>query len=111
MKIKTGDKVTVIAGANKGKEGKIIKVLDNKVIVEGVNIVTKHIKPKNNNGNGEIVKTEAPIHRSNVKVVETAKVKKTTKKEKADVKKTEAKKEVKASTKKSTKKASKNEEK
>ena len=97
MKIKTGDKVTVIAGANKGKEGKIIKVLDNKVIVEGVNIVTKHIKPKNNNGNGEIVKTEAPIHRSNVRVVESAKAKKTTHKK-------EEKKDVKKSTKKSTKK-------
>ncbi len=94
MKIKTGDKVTVIAGANKGKDGKVIKVLKDKVIVEGVNIVTKHIKPKNNNGNGEIVKTEAPIHRSNVKVVEAVKAKKATKKE--------VKKET--STKKSTKK-------
>ena len=105
MKLKTGDKVTVIAGANKGKEGKILKVLDEKVIVEGVNIVTKHIKPKNNNGNGEIVKTEAPIHRSNIRVVEVAKTKKTTKKEE---KKTE-KKDVKASTKKSTKKSENNE--
>ena len=94
MKIKTGDKVTVIAGANKGKDGKVIKVLKDKVIVEGVNIVTKHIKPKNNNCNGEIVKTEAPIHRSNVKVVEAVKAKKATKKE--------VKKET--STKKSTKK-------
>ena len=83
MKIKTGDKV----------------------IIEGVNIVTKHIKPKNNNGNGEIVKTEAPIHRSNVKVVESVKAKTTTKKkETKKVEKTE-KKEVKKSTKKSTKKA------
>lgn len=97
MKIKTGDKVTVISGSNKGKEGKIIKVLDDKVIVEGVNIVTKHIKPKYNNGNGEIVKTEAPIHRSNVRVVESAKAKKTTHKK-------EEKKDVKKSTKKSTKK-------
>ena len=48
MKIKTGDKVTVIAGANKGKDGKVIKVLGDKVIIEGVNIVTKHVKPKNN---------------------------------------------------------------
>ena len=80
MKLKTGDKVTVIAGANKGKEGKILKVLDDKVIVEGVNIVTKHIKPKYNGGTGEIREVEAPIHRSNVKVVEVAKEKKTTKK-------------------------------
>ena len=92
MKIKTGDKVTVIAGANKGKDGKVIKVLGDKVIIEGVNIVTKHVKPKNNNGNGEIVKTEAPLHRSNVKVVESVKSKKTTKK--AETKK-EVKKEAK----------------
>ena len=70
MKLKTGDKVVVIAGANKGKEGKITKVLDDKVIVEGVNIVKKHLKPKNNNGTGEIVETEAPIHVSNVQVVD-----------------------------------------
>ena len=76
MKLKTGDKVRVIAGANKNSEGKILKVLDDKVIVEGVNIVTKHIKPKYNNGTGEIVKTEAPIHRSNVKVIEVAKERK-----------------------------------
>ena len=86
MKVKTGDKVRVIAGANKGSEGKILKVLDNKVIVEGVNIVTKHIKPKYNNGNGEIIKTEAPIHRSNVKVIEVAKEKKKATKEKAEKK-------------------------
>ena len=86
MKVKTGDKVRVIAGANKGSEGKILKVLDDKVIVEGVNIVTKHIKPKYNNGNGEIIKTEAPIHRSNVKVIEVAKEKKRATKEKAEEK-------------------------
>ncbi len=85
MKLKTGDKVVVIAGANKGKEGKITKVLDEKVIVEGVNLVKKHLKPKNNGGTGEIVETEAPIHRSNVKIIENVakkeKVTKTTKKE------------------------------
>lgn len=85
MKLRTGDKVTVIAGANKGKTGNVLKVLDDKVIVEGVNVVKKHIKPKYNGGSGEIVETEAPIHRSNVKVVEAKKeekkAKKTTKKE------------------------------
>ena len=70
MKLKKGDKVVVIAGSNKGKEGIINKILDNKVIVEGVNIVKKHLKPKNNNGNGEIVEREAPIHVSNVKLIE-----------------------------------------
>ena len=70
MKLKTGDKVVVIAGASKGKEGKITKVLDDKVIVEGVNVAKKHLKPKNNNGTGEIVEVERPIHRSNVMLVD-----------------------------------------
>lgn len=70
MKLKTGDKVVVIAGSNKGKEGKITKVLDNKVVVEGVNLRKRHLKPKNNNGTGEIVETEAPIHVSNVQVID-----------------------------------------
>ncbi len=70
MKLKTGDKVVVIAGANKGKEGKITKVLDDKVVVEGVNVAKKHLKPKNNNGTGEIVSVEAPIHASNVMIVD-----------------------------------------
>ena len=81
MKLRTGDKVTIIAGADKGKTGKILKVLDEKVIVEGVHVVKKHIKPKYNGGTGEIKEVEAPIHRSNVKVVEEKKEKKTTKKE------------------------------
>ena len=78
MKLKTGDKVVVIAGASKGKEGKITKVLGDKVIVEGVNVCKKHLKPKNNNGNGEIIETEAPIHKSNVMLVDP-KTKKPTK--------------------------------
>lgn len=97
MKLKTGDRVVVIAGSNKGKEGKINKILDNKVIVEGVNVVKKHLKPKNNNGTGEIVEREAPIHVSNVKLIENSKketkekskTKKTTSKEKTTKKKVE----------------------
>ena len=89
MKLKKGDKVVVIAGSNKGKEGIINKILDNKVIVEGINIVKKHLKPKNNNGNGEIVEREAPIHVSNGKIMEN-------KKSKEKSKKTEKKAEVKA---------------
>ena len=77
-KLKTGDKVVVVSGSNKGKEGKILKVLEEKVLVEGVNIVKKHLKPKNNNGNGEIIETEAPIHKSNVMLVDP-KTKKPTK--------------------------------
>ena len=78
MKLKTGDNVVVISGANKGKEGKITKVLDDKVIVEGVNVCKKHLKTKNNNGTGEIVEVERPIHRSNVMIIDP-KTKKPTK--------------------------------
>lgn len=80
MKIKVGDTVTVIAGSDKGKTGKVIKTLrkENRVIVEGVHMVKKHIKPNRYNETGGILETEAPIHVSNVKLsMETAK--KTTK--------------------------------
>ncbi len=71
MKIKQGDKVVVIAGKDKGKEGKVIGTLraDNKVIVEGVNIVKKHIKP-NGGQDGRIAEVEAPLHVSNVMIVD-----------------------------------------
>ena len=69
MKLKTGDKVVVVAGSNKGREGKITKILDSKVIVEGVNVVKKHIKP-NGNGAGSITEMEAPIHASNVMILD-----------------------------------------
>lgn len=72
MNLKVGDKVVVIAGKDKGKEGKIIKTFKNinKVIVEGVNMVTKHVKPNAQNENGGIIKVEAPIHASNVMIVD-----------------------------------------
>ena len=72
MKIKKGDTVKVIAGKDKGKEGKIIKTLknDNKVVVEGINMVTKHVKPSAQNENGGIIKVEAPIHASNVMILD-----------------------------------------
>ena len=71
MKLKTGDKVVVIAGKDKGKEGLITKVLkaDNKVVVEGVNIVKKHNKPNGADG-GTITEMEAPIHASNVMIID-----------------------------------------
>ena len=78
MKLKKGDKVVVIAGSNKGKEGTITKVLDEKVIIEGVNLRKKHLKPKNNNGTGEIIEQEATIHASNVMIIDP-KTKKPTK--------------------------------
>ncbi len=72
MKIKLGDEVLVIAGKDKGKNGKVIKTLKNedKVVVEGINIVKKHKKPSNQNDKGGIFDIEAPIHVSNVKKIE-----------------------------------------
>lgn len=71
MKLKVGDKVRVIAGASKGKEGKIIKTLrdEDKVIVEGVHIVKKH-KKGNGQETGGILEVEAPIHVSNVMLID-----------------------------------------
>jgi len=68
MKIKKGDMVKVIAGKDKDKEGKVIAVNKEKntVIVEGINMVTKHTKPSAANQNGGIVKQEGPIDASNV---------------------------------------------
>ena len=68
LKIKTGDTVKVISGKDKGKEGKVlaINVKDNTVIVENVNMVTKHSKPSAANQNGGIITKESPLHISNV---------------------------------------------
>ena len=68
MKIKVGDMVKVIAGKDKDKEGKVLSVnqKDNTVVVEGVNVITKHTKPSAANQNGGIVKQEAAIDASNV---------------------------------------------
>ena len=68
MKLKTGDKVVVIAGKDKGKEGKIVAVdkKNNRVMVEGVNMVSKHTKPNAQNQQGGIVHQEGPIDASNV---------------------------------------------
>lgn len=91
MKVKVGDNVKVLAGKDKGKEGRIIKTLkkDNKVVVEGINVIKKHVKPNRMNEVGSIVEVEAPIHVSNVKVVaetkkETKKAKTTKKSEKKE---------------------------
>ena len=68
MKIKKGDTVKVIAGKDKDKEGKVIAVnkKDNKVLVEGVNMLTKHTIPSAANQNGGIIHQEGPIDASNV---------------------------------------------
>jgi large subunit ribosomal protein L24 len=71
MKIIRDDKVKVIAGNNKGKIGKVMKVIvdKNKVIVEGVNMVKRHQKPNQANQQGGIIEKEAPVHASNVMIV------------------------------------------
>lgn len=72
LHIKKGDSVQVIAGENKGDEGKVLEVfpLKNRAIVEGVNVVTKHVKPSAANPQGGITKEEAPIHISNLMVLD-----------------------------------------
>ncbi|HIU76741.1 MAG TPA: 50S ribosomal protein L24 [Candidatus Pelethocola excrementipullorum] len=66
VKIKRGDTVKVIAGKDKDKEGKVLSVKEGRVIVEGVNMITKHAKPSMSNQQGGIVTKEAPIDLSNV---------------------------------------------
>ena len=75
MKIKKGDTVRVIAGKDKDKEGKVLAVnkKDGKVLVEGVNMLTKHTKPSMSNQNGGIVHQEGPIDVSNVMYVHNGK--------------------------------------
>ena len=71
LNIKTGDKVQVISGADKGKQGKIVTVSakENKVIVEGVNMVTKHVKPKQAGQLGGRVQAEGALYASKVQLV------------------------------------------
>ena len=117
MKLKVGDKVRVMVGKDKGKEGKITHIFKNtnKVIIEGINMVKKHRKPNNSNETGGIIETEAPLNASNVMFLDASnkpsrKIDRTAKKEKkerkADPKKEnkEPKKEEKPA-KKTTKKA------
>lgn len=111
MKVKIGDNVKILAGKDRGKEGKVLKTLKkkDKVVVEGINIVKKHSKPNNTNDKGGIFSVEAPIHVSNVKVIEATKTAKKAEKKEEKVEKVEkeAKTTKKAATTKTTKKASK----
>ncbi|NLA32433.1 MAG: 50S ribosomal protein L24 [Mollicutes bacterium] len=102
MKVKVGDKVRVIAGSDKGKEGNVQKVLKNtnRVIVTGVHIVKKHVKPGRTNETGGILEVEAPIHASNVKVLESSKREKAKTEKKVEKAKKEQVKETKKATKK-----------
>jgi len=72
FKIKSGDTVKVIAGDHKGSEGKVLQIIKEKdrVLVEGVNLVSKHTKPSAQSPQGGIVKKEASLHISNIMLVE-----------------------------------------
>jgi large subunit ribosomal protein L24 len=71
MRIKKGDLVRVMAGNDKGKEGKVLKVFpkENRVIVEKINLIKRHTRPTQVNPQGGIVEKEAPVHASNVMLV------------------------------------------
>jgi large subunit ribosomal protein L24 len=70
LKFKKGDTVEVIAGSDKGKQGRILRVFPKKsrVVVEGINVIKRHTRPTQRNPKGGIVQKEAPIHVSNVRV-------------------------------------------
>ncbi len=72
MKIKKGDNVIVISGKDKGKTGKVITALhkDARVVVEGVNIKKKHQKPRRGGQKGQIIDVAAPVHVSNIQLVD-----------------------------------------
>ena len=72
-RIRKGDQVVVIAGKNKGQKGEVMRVLDDKVVVQNVNLVKRHTKPNPQaNQPGGIVEREAPIHISNVMLFNSA---------------------------------------
>lgn len=72
LHVKTGDTVMIITGKDKGKQGKIIAAMPEKerVVVEGLNLVKRHTKPNQQNQQGGIITKEAPIHVSNVMVID-----------------------------------------
>jgi len=76
--VRKDEVVVVITGKDKGKQGKVLRVLPkaNRVVVEGVNMVKKHTKPSAKNPNGGIIEMEAPIHASNVMSLEKIEAKK-----------------------------------
>ena len=75
MKIKKGDIVQVISGSYSGKEGRVLKVINqkNRLIVEGINMLKKHIRPNQENQQGAIIEKEGSIHVSNIKLIHNGK--------------------------------------
>ncbi|MCI8394916.1 MAG: 50S ribosomal protein L24 [Bacilli bacterium] len=86
MKIRVGDNVKILTGKDKGKTGMVTKTLkkEDRVVVEGINVVKKHMKPNQMNQTGGIVEMNAPIHVSNVKKIDESTSKKESKKAKKD---------------------------
>lgn len=107
MKVRVGDKVLILAGKDKGKDGIVTVTLKKKdrVVVEGINIVKKHQKPGRAGETGGILETESSIHVSNVKIIEPVK-----REEKKKTKKVEAKADTKPAAKKAAPKKKKSEE-
>lgn len=76
MKIKTGDKVRILSGKDRGKEGKVIQILKSKknsqfyAVVEGINILKKHVRPRKQGEKGQIIELPAPLHISNVMLID-----------------------------------------
>jgi large subunit ribosomal protein L24 len=92
--VKKGDQVEVISGNFRGSSGKILEVIPSKqrVLIEGVRIIKKHLRKSQDNPTGKIAEREGPIHISNVKLIESEKkAEKKTKKEKKPKKETEKK--------------------
>jgi large subunit ribosomal protein L24 len=71
MKIKRGDTVLIITGKDRGRKGKVLKTLPKRerIIVEGINLRKKHIRPKRSREKGQIIELPAPIHTSNLKIL------------------------------------------
>ncbi len=75
LHVRTGDTVQILSGKNRGSKGKVLEVYPktSKVLVEGVNLIKKSMRPTEDNPDGGIVEREAPLHASNVKVLESSK--------------------------------------
>ncbi|RKY89896.1 50S ribosomal protein L24 [candidate division KSB1 bacterium] len=71
MNIRKNDHVIVISGVHKGKKGKVLKVFpkENRILIEGVNIIKRHTRPSQKNPQGGIIEKEAPIHASNAMII------------------------------------------
>jgi len=76
MKIKKGDLVQVVSGSYSGKEGRVLKVINSKerLVVEGINMLKKHVRPNQENQQGAIIEKEGSIHVSNVKLIHNGNV-------------------------------------